>query len=636
MGNPGVAVIPPKWAEFLSQQRKEWTEKNLGRKLRAVRHKPNGRVVIGSQELINFSSNDYLGLVGDMRVAEAAARAAGRYGWGTGSSRLVTGTSLLHNELENEIARFRGTEAALCFGSGYQANLGVISALVGPGDVIFSDALNHASIVAACKLSGAEVNVFEHRAYDDLETDLELSKTEGRRLIISDSLFSLEGSAADVERLLKICEKFEALLVLDDAHANGVLGKRGRGVADLQGVSAQLPIATATFSKGFGSYGGFVACSRELREFFINRSRPFAFTTSLPVALAAANLEALKIVNAEGEQLRQKLSGLVRTLRTKLAAAEFQPLGEHHIVPLVIGDEDEAVAFSDALESLGMLVYAMRYPAVAKGRAILRISLTAAHNDDDIYRLVNACKTARDRIKGKAAVRNTRRESRRPEESSVAEVQSTPSLSEITSLISRVADPLANAAPADAGPRPSSGEYARAAVRSGSGEFARPPARPRTGEVPIPPARPDTAGEAAQAPARKPTREVAPPTPSKTSTRPIIPHAPMVNMPPPAAETPAAPPAAQETPAAEAQAAADAAANPPAVSTGDTLLPEGVERPPKPAPEPAPALPPPSTEPSPADDANDSSKTLLPEGGGRTATSKVRKTQRRTRTQKRS
>ena len=414
-------MIPQIWQDYFKQQHKLAVDGNLSRKLRLLRHQPAGRVLLGSQELVNFSSNDYLGLAGDLRIAEAAARAAGRFGWGAGASRIVTGTSIVHNELENAVAKFRGTDAALAFGSGYQANLGVISALAGSGDTVFSDAMNHASIIAACRLSGAEVRVFKHLTYDELERQLAASPATGKRLIVSDSLFSIEGDVADCAAILKLAERFDALLVLDDAHANGVLGKRGRGVSELQNVSARIDIVTGSFSKALGSFGGFVACSREVREFLINGSRPFIYTTAMPITLAAANIEALRIVNTEGEALRQKLAGLVRTLRTKLGAAGFEPKGEHQIVPIPVGDEDKALAYSEALEHQGMLVHPMRYPTVPKGKAMLRVSVSAAHADDDIYRLVNAFKVARDKVSGKGTGKVTRREAKRPEASRVEE-----------------------------------------------------------------------------------------------------------------------------------------------------------------------------------------------------------------------
>lgn len=409
-------MIPQIWQEFFGAQRKQAASDNVGRKLRLLRHQAAGRVLAGSQELVNFSSNDYLGLAGDLRIAEAAARAAGRYGWGAGASRIVTGTSIVHNELENAVAKFRGSDAALAFGSGYQTNLGVISALAGAGDTVFSDAMNHASIIAACRLSGAEVRVYKHLGYDELERQLAASPATGKRLIVSDTLFSVEGDVLDCARVMQLAERFDALLVLDDAHANGVLGKRGRGVAELQNVSARTDVVTGSFSKALGSFGGFVACTRELREFLINSSRPFIYTTAMPITLAAANIEALRIVSAEGEAMRQKLAGLVRTLRTKLGAAGFEPKGEHHIVPIMVGDESKALQYSEILENQGMLVHPMRYPTVPKGKAMLRVSVSAAHTDDDVYRLVNALKVARDKVSGKGTGKVTRRETKRPEE----------------------------------------------------------------------------------------------------------------------------------------------------------------------------------------------------------------------------
>jgi 8-amino-7-oxononanoate synthase len=442
-------VIPQIWQEFLNQQRKQSADDNLGRKLRLLRHQAAGRVLVGSQELVNFSSNDYLGLAGDLRIAEAAARAAGRFGWGAGASRVVTGTSILHNELENAVAKFRGTDAALVFGSGYQANLGVISALAGSGDTVFSDAMNHSSIIAACRLSGAEVRVYKHFGYDELERQLNAAPATGKRMIVSDSLFSVEGDVVDCARLLKLSEKFNALLVLDDAHANGVLGKRGRGVSELQEVSARIDVVTASFSKALGSFGGFVACSREVREFLINSSRPFIYTTAMPITLAAANLEALRIVTKEGEALRQKLAGLVRTLRTKLGAAGFEPKGEHQIIPIPVGDEEKALQYSEELEHQGMLVHPMRYPTVPKGKAMLRVSVSAAHTDDDVYRLVNAFKAARDKVSGKGTGKVTRREAKRPEADVTVEVTDDSTMSGLNfdEVKALVAEAMADSSP---------------------------------------------------------------------------------------------------------------------------------------------------------------------------------------------
>lgn len=408
-------MLPKSWQEFFAHQAEQRAEKHLVRKLRVLRHLAAGRVQVGSHELINFSSNDYLGLAGDLRIAEAAARAAGRFGWATASSRLVSGTSTLHNKLENETARFRGTSSALLFGSGYQTNLGVISACMGVGDTVFSDAANHNSIVAGCRLSRATVKVFRNLDYDGLKKQLEQAPAKGKRMIVSDSLFSIQGIVADIKRLADLADEHSALLLIDDAHANASLGKQGRGIPELQGVADRVPVIVGTFSKSLGSYGGFVACDEELRVHLINHSRPFAYTTSLPVAVAAANLEALKIVRKEGTQLREKLAGLVRILRTKLEAAEFKLSGDHHIIGVAVGSSANASAFANALESKGgMLVYAMRWPSVPEGAACLRISVSAAHSDNEIYRLVSAMKAARDRVSGKATSKVSRRQTKRP------------------------------------------------------------------------------------------------------------------------------------------------------------------------------------------------------------------------------
>lgn len=406
-------MIPKPWQEFISQSREERTKRRLVRKLRNLRHLGSTRVQIGSRTLSNFSSNDYLGLAGDLRIAEAAAAAAGRFGWGTGASRLVTGTNVLHHKLEQEVARFRGTEAALVYGSGYQANLGVITGLAGKGDVILSDEMNHASIVAGCRLSGAHVRVFKHRDYDDLARQLGTGG-KGRRLVVTDTLFSIEGDVCDLPRIVKICERSGALLVIDDAHASGALGRKGKGIPELQNVLPHMSVIVGTFSKALGSYGGFVACSNDIREHLINESRPFIYTTAMPVAVAAANLEALRIVQKEGEGLRNKLAGHVRTLRSRLQNLEVELTGAHHIIGMRVGDPDKAQFLADEVEAQGMLAYPMRWPSIPEGKEMLRISVSAAHTDEEIGRLVHALRAAIEHMGGKRTSAVSRREAKRP------------------------------------------------------------------------------------------------------------------------------------------------------------------------------------------------------------------------------
>lgn len=406
-------MVPEVWKKFLRDKRNERDQLKLTRKLRSLRHLGSTKVQIGSHEFLNFSSNDYLGLTGDLRIAEAAASAAGRFGWGTAASRLVTGSSTLHTKLEGEIAAFRDTEAALLYGSGYQANVGVLSALVGPEDTILSDANNHASIVAGCKLSGAQVKVFKHCDYEELERKLNGIKS-GKVVVVTDSIFSVQGDKADVPRVVKLCDRFNALLVLDDAHANACLGKKGRGLPEVQNCLKGVPVVVGTFSKALGSYGGFVACDEEMRDFLVNHSRPFIYTTAIPIALAAANAEALKILRREGDVLRQKLATNTSLVRARLESAGFELTGDYHIIGIHIGSPEQALHMANDIEVHGILVQPMRWPTVAEGKDCLRLSVTAAHTEEDIGRLVQAMKRARDGLAKKKTDGLTRRVSKRP------------------------------------------------------------------------------------------------------------------------------------------------------------------------------------------------------------------------------
>lgn len=408
-------VIPDKWQEYFAASKRERDDAKLGRKLRPIRHLGSTRIQLGTNELVNFASNDYLGLAGDLRIAEAAARAAGRFGWGAGASRLVTGTTTLHHRLELETARFRGTEAALVFGSGYQANLGVITALVGEGDTILSDSLNHSSILAACRLSRAKVKVFKHLDYDDLERKLNsTAKIQGRTIIVTDALFSITGDEAELPRIIKLCERFDALLVVDDAHGNAALGKHGRGIAELQQAQKSVAVTIATYSKALGSYGGFVACSDEIKSHLINHSKPFIYTTSLPLALVAANTEALAIVRKDGDSLRQKLQSNFKLLRSKLQSAQFEVEGERHILSIKFHEPERALFVAEQAEQQGVMIYPMRFPSVPKGQDAIRISVSAAHSEGEIFKLVQVLQVARDRLAGKDTSGVSRRTPKRP------------------------------------------------------------------------------------------------------------------------------------------------------------------------------------------------------------------------------
>jgi 8-amino-7-oxononanoate synthase len=407
-----VGVLPENWKSYLQAAQRQRDNDSLSRKLRTLRQLRTARIQTGSSELINFANNDYLGLASDLRIAEAAARAAGRYGWGTTASRLVSGNSMLHIKLENETAHFRSTEAALVFGSGYQANLGVLAALAGPGDTILSDAQNHASIVAGCRLSGARVTVYRHADPEDLERALK--HAYGNRVVVTDSLFSIRGDTAPLEQIADLCEQYKALLVVDDAHGNAALGEHGRGVPELQGVLSRIGVIIATYSKALASYGGFAACDSLVRDHLINHARPFIYTTSLPVPVMAANIEALRILRTEGSGLRNRLASRVDLVRTRLEAAGFAPSGRHHILAIPVDSPQQALEYAATLEELGLLVYPMRWPSVPRGKDALRVSVSAGHSDEDIGRLVFALRAARDRATGNDTTNLNKRSAQRP------------------------------------------------------------------------------------------------------------------------------------------------------------------------------------------------------------------------------
>lgn len=325
-----------------------------------------------------LSSNDYLGLAKDPRVENAAAEAARRFGAGTGGARLTTGTQPLHAKLEERLASFFGSEAAVAYATGYMANVGAISALAGKGDVIFSDELNHASIIDGCRLSGADIVVYRHRDMDDLAGKLSLSGGYRRRLVVSDGVFSMDGDIAPLPAILDLCRRYDAFSFIDDAHAVGVLGRTGRGTAEHFGC-ARADLTVGTLSKALGSEGGFVCTSRKLADYLVNRSRAYIFSTSPAPASVGAAIEALSILDAEPdlvELLRAKTGFFTAELRKRGIETQTQTA----IVPIAIGDEGKVVAVAARLLEQGFMIPAIRYPTVARGKARLRVAISAAHD----------------------------------------------------------------------------------------------------------------------------------------------------------------------------------------------------------------------------------------------------------------
>ena len=395
--------------EDLNERLAVLREQNLFRELRRVDSAQSPRLEIGGKTFLNFSSNDYLGLANHPALKEAAIKAIGKFGAGAGASRLVCGSLAPFHEMEEILAAFKKTEAALTFSTGYAAALGTITALIGKNDIIIVDKLVHACIVDAAKLSGAKLRVFDHNDLNDLEAKLkwadEFSKAEsGKRkaeiLVVTESIFSMGGDAAPLREIVALKEKYGAWLMVDEAHATGLIGENGRGLANELGVSGQIEIQMGTLGKAFGASGGYICGSRALVDFLVNRARSFIFSTAPVPAAAAAAIAGIQLSQSlEGDARRKTLWRHVRVVgddvrSLKSSCVESQRLltssptnNGSAIIPLIIGDETRAVATATKLRKQNIFVPAIRYPTVARGAARLRITLTAAHSAADVAEL---------------------------------------------------------------------------------------------------------------------------------------------------------------------------------------------------------------------------------------------------------
>jgi 8-amino-7-oxononanoate synthase len=346
--------------------------------------------------LWNFAGNDYLGLAADARLAEAAHEAIADAGIGSRASALVAGRSRWHEQLEQTIANFEGQPAAMLFPTGYAANVGTIAALIEPEDVVFCDRLNHASLIDGCRLSGAKLRVFRHTDLTTLERELQKSSGFRRRLIVTDSVFSMDGDLAPLPDLCDLAERFDAELLVDEAHGTGVFGEQGRGVCEHLHVEDRVAVRVGTLSKAVGTLGGFVAGSQSLIDWLWNKARPQVFSTALPPAVCAAATAALKIIQSEPElrtRLWQNCEFVQRELQRVLPAQSSSCADSvGPIIPIVLGDPALAVETQRRLEERGCLVAAIRPPTVPRGTSRLRISLSAAHDDVALQQLVTALK----------------------------------------------------------------------------------------------------------------------------------------------------------------------------------------------------------------------------------------------------
>jgi len=369
----------------------------LLRSTRLISGRQAARITCSGNDVLLLCSNNYLGLADHPSLAAASIAAIERYGTSSGASRLVSGTMELHERLESAVVTYKKSEAALLFNSGHAANTGIIPALVGRGDVVFSDRLNHASIVDGILLSGARLVRYPHNDHQQLAALME-KHVGGRSLIVSDGVFSMDGDIAPLAELVELKRRYGALLMIDDAHGCGVLGDRGRGSAELLGVSRDVDVHMGTFGKALGSFGAYAAVSAELRTLLINRARSFIFSTSLPPSVLAASLAAVELVQTEeGDLLREQLNINSRFFRRSLSEAGFRiPDGSTQIVPIVIGSADTTMKFSETLLAEGIFAQGIRPPTVPAGTSRLRFTLMASHTMADLAGAVETvCRVGR-------------------------------------------------------------------------------------------------------------------------------------------------------------------------------------------------------------------------------------------------
>jgi glycine C-acetyltransferase len=374
---------------YLREALEELKAKNQYFHLRVLEGEQKPVATFDGKEVINLSSNNYLGLTTHPKLRRGAIDATRKYGVGSGAVRTITGTMKIHMELEEQIARFKKVEACVVFQSGFTANAGTVSAILGKEDLIISDELNHASIIDGCRLSRATIKVFKHKDVADCERVLkETENWPGKKLLITDGVFSMEGDIADLPALCDLAERFNCIMMVDDAHASGVLGSRGRGTIDHCGVHGRVDIQVGTLSKAIGAIGGYVCGSKDLIEFLYHRARPFLFSTSHPPSVTATCQAAFELLDSEaGEKLVKKLWANTKFFKSKLKKLGFKTGdSETPITPILVGDAGKAFEFSRELFSEGVLAMAIGFPTVPEGKARLRTIVTATHKRADLER----------------------------------------------------------------------------------------------------------------------------------------------------------------------------------------------------------------------------------------------------------
>jgi glycine C-acetyltransferase len=389
---------------YLGDQLNELRKKGTDFKLRVLQDAQAPECTFDGKRVINLASNNYLGLTTHPRLREAALKAIGKYGVGSGAVRTVSGTMSIHMELEEKIARFKNVEACVVFQSGFTANAGTVSAILGKGDFIISDELNHASIIDGARLSKATIKVFRHKDVADAEELLkEVAGEPGRKLVITDGVFSMDGDIGPLPALCDLAEKYGAIMMVDDAHSSGILGRNGRGTIDHYNVHGRVDIQVGTLSKAIGAMGGYVCGSRDLIEFLYNRGRPFLFSTSHPPSVTASCIAAFEVLEQEPE-LIDRLWENTRFFKKELGALGFNvggvntPASETPITPIIVGEGRLAMEFSRELFNEGVFTPGIAFPVVPEGKARLRTIMTATHTKDQLQQALEILKRVGKRM----------------------------------------------------------------------------------------------------------------------------------------------------------------------------------------------------------------------------------------------
>ena len=382
--------------EFLKKELQNLKKIDLYRQLRIVESPQTSRVVINGKKVILFCSNNYLGLANHPAVKRAAVKAIKKYGCGSGASRLISGTMTLHNELEKKVSKFKDTDASLVFNSGYHANIGVLTALMKKRDIIFCDELNHASIIDGCRLSGAETVMYPHKDTSKLEELLRKSNQFKKKLIVTDGLFSMDGDLAPLPDIVFLAKKYSTITMVDEAHATGIFGKKGRGTVEHFNLSKKIDIQMGTLGKALGGFGAYIVGSKDLISYLINKSRLFIYTTALPPDVLAASIAAIEIIQTK-PALRKKLWKNVDYFREGLRKIGFKDsASQSQIFPIIIGNSKKTVQAGKYLFDKGIFVVGIRPPAVPRKKERLRITIMATHTRKDLNYALDALKEMKD------------------------------------------------------------------------------------------------------------------------------------------------------------------------------------------------------------------------------------------------